>query len=571
MCPCTTRFAASTSNFIIPGAKGAPDSRAKRARGERNGHKMKLKNVKETAKNKVELTVVIDRAAFEAAVTAVFKKNVKKIAVPGFRKGKAPRGIIEKFYGKGVFFEDALNELLPETMEAAIKETGFTPVETPSVTDVDFEAKEGIVLKAQFIRRPDVKLGEYKGYDVTKYTVKVTAADVENELEATRKRYARTVYVDDRAVENGDIANIDYEGFADGVAFDGGKAEGHKLTIGSGQFIPGFEEQIIGHKIGEEFDINVKFPEDYHAEELKGKEVVFKIKLNAIEKEELPELDDEFAKDASEFDTLAEYKKDIKAKIEKRNDDDADMRVGETLAEKLCSAIEADIPEVMYEKETELLVREYDINLRQQGLSLEMLMQYTGMKMEDIKARYAVMAVSNVKKQLALAEIVKAENITADDAAVEARFEELAKEFGMKVEDVKARIDVEDIKSEVATLKAFEVVKNSAKVTEKKVTREELEAILTAEAEKAEAPKKKAPAKKTTAKKTAEKAEDAAEEKAPAKKTAAKKTTETKTAAKTTAKKTTKAAEKDAEEAPKKPAAKKTTTKKTTAKADKAE
>lgn len=532
---------------------------------------MNLKNVKETEKNKVELTVVIDRADFDAAVTAVFKKNVKKITVPGFRKGKAPRGIIEKFYGKGVFFEDALNELLPETMEAAIKETGFTPVETPSVTDVDFEAKEGIVLTAQFIRRPDVKLGEYKGYEVTKYIVKTTAEDVKNELEATRKRYARTITVDDRAVKNGDIANIDYEGFADGVAFDGGKAEGHKLTIGSGQFIPGFEEQIIGHKIGEEFDINVKFPADYHAEELKDKEVVFKIKLNAIEKEELPELDDEFAKDASEFDTLAEYKADIKAKIEKRNDDDADMRVGEDLAEKLCSAIEADIPAVMYEKETDLLVREYDINLRQQGLSLEMLMQYTGMKMEDIRARYAVMAVSNVKKQLALAEIVKAENIVADDAAVEARFEELAKEFNMKVADVKARIDVEDIKSEVTTLKAFEVVKNTAKVTEKKVTREELEAILSAEAEKKAEPKKTT-AKKTTAKKTTAKAEDKAEEtEAPAKKPAAKKTTATKS----TTKKTTEKAEDKEAPAKKTTAAKssttKTTAKKTAAKADKAE
>ena len=487
---------------------------------------MNLKNVQEIEKNKIELTIVIDRAAFEAAVADVFKKNVKKITVPGFRKGKATRGIIEKFYGKGVFYEDALNELLPDAVNSAVTESGYTPVETPSVTDADFEAEEGIVVKAVFTRRPDVKLGEYKGYEVTKYTVEATDKDVEAELENVQKRYARTINVEDRAVADGDVADIDYEGFVDGVAFEGGKAEGHKLKIGSGQFIPGFEEQIIGHTKGEEFDINVKFPEDYHAEELKGKETVFKIKLNAIEFEELPLLDDEFAKDASDFDTIAEYKADIKAKIEKRNADEADMRVGEELAEKLCAAIDAEIPEVMYEKETDLLVREHDMNLRQQGLSLEMLMQYTGMKIEDIRTRYAPMAVANVKKQLALSEIVKAENIEADDAAVEARFEELAVQFGMKVEDVKERIDLEDIKSEVATLKAFEVVKNSAKVTEKTVTREELEAILNPAApaeEKEEKPKKKTTRKCSTKKADAEKAEEATEE-APKKKTTRKST-----------------------------------------------
>ncbi|MBE6571869.1 MAG: trigger factor [Ruminococcaceae bacterium] len=505
-----------------------------------------LKNVQETEKNKVELVVVIDRAEFEAAVAGVFKKNAKKIQVPGFRKGKATRGIIEKFYGKGVFYEDALNELLPDAIDSAVKESGFIPVETPAITDADFEAEEGIVVKAAFTRRPDVKLGEYKGYEVTKYTVDATDADVDAELENVQKRYARTVSVDDRAVVDGDIADIDYEGFVDGVAFDGGKAEGHKLKIGSKQFIPGFEEQIIGHSKGEEFDIVVKFPEDYHSEELKGKEATFHIKLNAIEFEELPLLDDEFAKDASDFDTIAEYKADIKAKIEKRNADEADMRVGEELAEKLCAAIDAEIPEVMYEKETDLLVREHDMNLRQQGLSLEMLMQYTGMKMEDIRARYATMAVANVRKQLALAEIVKAEKIEADDASVEARFEELATQFGMKVEDVKARIDVEDIKSEVETLKAFEVVKNSAKVTEKTVTREELEAILNPEAAAAEEEK---PKKKTTTKKTAtKKAETEGEEKAE------------KPAAKRTCKPKTEKAE--GEEAPKK------TTRKTTKKAD---
>lgn len=493
---------------------------------------MSLKNVQETEKNKIELTVVIDRADFEKAVSDVFKKNVKKITVPGFRKGKATRGIIEKFYGKGVFYEDALNAVLPDTMDAAVKESGYIPVETPSVTDADFEAEEGIVVKAAFTRRPDVKLGEYKGYEVTKYNVEATDADVETELEGVQKRYARTISVEDRPVADGDIADIDYEGFVDGVAFDGGKSEGYKLKIGSKQFIPGFEEQVIGHSKGEEFDITVKFPEDYHSDDVKGKEAVFKIKLNAIEFEELPLLDDEFAKDASDFDTIAEYKDDIKAKIAKRNADEADMRVGEELAEKLCSAIEADIPAVMYEKETDLLVREQDMNLRQQGLSLEMLMQYTNMKMEDIRARYASMAVANVKKQLALSEIVKAENIEADDAAVEARYEELAQQFGMKAEDVKERIDIEDIKAEVATLKAFEVVKNSAKVTEKTVTREELNAILNPAAAESEAETEEKP-KKT--RKTAKKSETAEADGSADKEEAAKKKTTRKTTKKSDA------------------------------------
>lgn len=488
---------------------------------------MSLKNVQETETNKIELTAVIDRADFEAAVTNVFKRNVKKISVPGFRKGKATRGIIEKFYGKGVFYEDALNDLLPSVMEKAVAESGYTPVETPSVTDADFDAEEGVVIKATFTRRPDVKLGEYKGYEVTKYTVEATDEDVAEELENIRKRYARTVTVEGRPAADGDIATIDYEGFVDDKAFEGGKAEDYKLTLGSKQFIPGFEEQIVGHSAGEEFDINVKFPEDYHAEELKGKDAVFKIKLKGLEFEELPQLDDEFAKDASEFDTLAEYKADIKAKIEKKNADDADMRVGEELAEKLCGAIEAEIPGVMYEKETDLLVREYDMNLRQQGLSLDMLMQYTGMKMEDIRARYASMAVANVKKNLALSEIVKAEAITADDEAVNARYEELAKDFNMKVEDVKARIDAEDIQNEVSILRAFEVVKNSAKVTEKTVTKAELEEILSKKAEddKAETSQDEQPKKKTTRKST--KKEDAAEgeeAEAPKKKTTRKST-----------------------------------------------
>ena len=273
-----------------------------------------LKNTQETAVNTVEVTLVIDREKFNKAVLDAYKKEVKKIQIPGFRKGKAPKSIIEKMYGKGVFYEPALNAIAPAEADAAIAECGFKPVATPEIADVDFDNEEGVIVKVTFTRRPDVKLGNYKGIAAEKTTVIVEDSEVDAELANVQKRYARTIEVTDRAAENGDITTIDYEGFVDGVPFDGGKAEGHKLTLGSGAFIPGFEDQIVGKSVSDDaFEVNVKFPEEYHAEELKGKDAQFKVVLHKIEKEELPELDDEFAKDASEFDTLDEYKADIKA------------------------------------------------------------------------------------------------------------------------------------------------------------------------------------------------------------------------------------------------------------------
>ena len=528
---------------------------------------MSLKNYKEIETNKVEMDIVISKEAFENAVNAVFKRNAKSISIPGFRKGKATRGLVEKFYGKEIFYEDAINDILPAEIESAVKETPYKIAGMPEVTDVDFEAEEGITAKITFIRIPDVKLGEYKGLKVEKVVVKTEDAEVEAELERTRQRYSRTISVTDRAAKMDDIADINYEGFCDGVAFDGGKAENHKLKLGSGSFIPGFEDQIVGKNIGEEFDVNVTFPTEYHAKELAGKEAVFKCKLNAIEFEELPALDDEFAKDASEFDTLDEYKADIKAKIEKRHDAEAEVRLAEDLTKALVANVEAEVPAVMIEKEQDLLVREYDYNLRSQGLSLEMLVKYTGMKVEDIKERYADQAALNVRKQLALDEIIKAENIEASDEDIENKYNEMAEQFGMKADDVKARISKEDLGMDIKSIKAFELVKDSAKITEKSVTAEEFEKMNAPE--EAEKPAKKTTAKKTTtaAKKTttAKKAE-AAEEKA-AEKPAAKKTTAAKseTVKKTTTAKKTTAAK--TETAAKKPAAKKTTTaKKTTAK-----
>lgn len=468
-----------------------------------------LKNTQETAVNTVEVTLVIDREKFNKAVLDAYKKEVKKIQIPGFRKGKAPKAIIEKMYGKGVFYEPALNAIAPAEADAAIAECGFKPVATPEIADVDFDNEEGVIVKVTFTRRPDVKLGSYKGIAATKTTVSVEDAEVDQELANVQKRYARTIEITDRAAENGDITTIDYEGFVDGVPFDGGKAEGHKLTLGSGAFIPGFEDQIVGKSVSDDaFEVNVKFPEEYHAEELKGKDAQFKVILHKIEKEELPELDDEFAKDASEFDTLAEYKADIKAKMEKRNADEADRKLSADLSEELAKLVEAEIPQVMYDKEVELLVREYDLNLRQQGLSLDMLIQYTGMTLDSIKEQYKPIAEINVKKNLALEEIIKAEDVKATEEDVEKRYEEIANAYNMKVDEVKKSLPAENLEEEVQSIKAFDIVKAAAKVKERTVTAAELQAeeAAKAEADKAAAegaeekpaPKKRAPRKKKT-------------------------------------------------------------------------
>ncbi len=521
-----------------------------------------LKNTQETAKNTVEVTLVIEKAAFEKAVNDAYKKEVKKIQLPGFRKGKAPKSLIEKYYGKTVFYETALNAIVPEEADKAIEECGFKPVATPEISDVNFEAEDGVEVKVVFTRRPDVKLGEYKGIAATKTVVKVSDEDLANEVEGIRKRYARTVEITDRAAENGDITTIDYEGSVDGVLFEGGTAKDHKLTIGSGAFIPGFEDQIIGKKVGDSFDVKVTFPKEYHAEDLAGKDAVFAVKLNKIEYEELPELDDEFAKDASEFDTLDEYKADILAKMEKRNEAEADRKLSADLSEALADLVDAEIPQVMVDKEVELLVREYDLNMRQQGLSLDMFLKYTGMTLESIKEQYKSIALVNVKKTLALEEIIKVENIVAEDADIEKRYEEIATAYGMKVEEVKKSLPSENLAEEVQSIKAFDLVKDSAKVKTKKVTAEEL---AKSEAEKAEKAETKPAAKKastgtksaTTKKATTEKTEKAsAEKKTSTKSTTAKKSTSTK--AKT---------EEKAEE--KKPAAKKATTTKKKAAEDK--
>ena len=479
---------------------------------------MSLKNVTKKEKNVVEIEFSIDKKAFDEEVSRVFKKNAAKMNVPGFRKGKAPRSIIEKMYGKGVFYDDAINNLLPEAYTEAAKESKEEIVSQPEFELISID-ENGVALKAKVYVKPEVEIEGYKGIEVEKTVKKVTDEDVDHELEHARQRNARTLDVTDRAAQTDDIANIDYEGFADGVAFEGGKGENHDLKLGSGQFIPGFEDQIVGHNIGDKFDVNVTFPEEYHSEELAGKAAVFKVKLNALKVTELPELNDEFAKDASEFDTLAEYKADIKAKIQERNEKEAENHVEEQIIDALGEKLKADIPEAMIETEAENLLRDYDNNLRMQGMNLSDFVKYTGMSLDTMREQFKPRAERQVKTRLALEKIAELEKIEVFEKEVEDEFDRIAKMYNIGVEEVKKSIENENLKKDLAVQKAVDLLKAEAVIVKAKK-----------ETKKAEGEEKPA-AKKTTAKKTtAKKAEG---EEAPAKKTTAKKTTATKkTAAK---------------------------------------
>ena len=481
---------------------------------------MSVKNVSVTdVKNQVKLELQIEKDVFEAAIQKVYKKSAKNITVPGFRKGKAPRSIIEKMYGKGVFYEDALNDILPAELEKAIEEKKLEVVSRPEI-DVEEINDEGVSIIALYYVKPEVELEAYKGLEAEKNVRPATDEDVDHEISHALERAARMIEVD-RACENGDFATIDYMGSVDGVPFEGGKAEGHKLEIGSGSFIPGFEEQLIGHKAGEAFDITVTFPEEYHAEELKGKEAVFAIMLHKLEKKELPALDDEFVKDVSEFDTLDEYKADIKANIEKRNANAAEQEFEAQLSEALVANLKADIPAAMFETEVERMVEDYAYRMQSQGISLDMYMKYTGMTIDSFKEQFKPQAESRVKFQLALEKVAALENIVVTDEDLEAEYTKMAEAYKMEVEQVKNTVPADVIKEDLVRTKAFDLVKENAKIVAEK-----------------KAPAKKPAAKKTTAKKAAD-----GEEKPAAKKTAstAKKSTST------TAKKTTTTAKKATE------------------------
>ncbi len=474
-----------------------------------------------TEKSGFTMEFSVSKEIYAKAEMEAYKKNVKSINIPGFRKGKAPKAIIEKYYGKGIWFEDAINECIPEAFEEAVKEAGLDIVGQPQF---DLVSDEGdIILKAVGFVKPEVSIDGYKGIEVEKKVEAVTDEAVDAEVEAARKRNARTVEVNDRAAAMGDIANIDFEGFVDGVAFNGGKGEGHDLTLGSGSFIPGFEEQIVGKTVGEEFAVNVTFPEEYHAAELAGKAATFNTKLNSIKFEELPALDDEFAKDVSEFDTLDEYKADIKAKMEKRNEDKAEAEVDNALAEALMEKLVAEIPEVMFQAETENFVRDYDTRLRQSGLDLNTYFKYTGLTLEALREQMRPQAERQVKVRLALEKIASLEALTVSEEETEAEYNRISEAYNVPVDQVKAMINSQDINADLLVAAALKLVRENAKITAPKAKKAPAKKAAKAEDGAEEAPK----AKKTTAKKATEKAADgeAAPKKTTAKKTTAKKTT----------------------------------------------
>ncbi len=426
---------------------------------------MALKSTNKVETNLYEIEFDVDKATFDSAVEKVYRKEVKKINIPGFRKGKAPRAIIERMYGKGVFYEDAINDIIPDAYEEAIKAADLKVVSRPEFDVVTID-DNGVVLKAKFYVKPEVSLKSYKGIEVTKEVKAVTDEDINTVIDSDRSRQSKTVDVEGRAVENGDIAVIDYEGFCDGVAFEGGKGEKYNLSIGSGNFIPGFEEQIIGHNAGEEFDINVKFPEEYHSADLAGKDAIFKIVLHEIKANELPALDDEFAKDMG-FDDLEAYKNDVKAKLETKNEKDAERSVEEQIINALVENLEAEIPDAMFESETENFVRDYDSRLRMQGLDLNTFMKYTGQTLEGLREQFKPMAERQVKTRLALEKIVELEGITTSDEEAAAEYENLAKAYGMSADEVKNYVEADAIKADLCVKKAVDFVKENASITTK--------------------------------------------------------------------------------------------------------
>ena len=417
-------------------------------------------------KNRYELQFSVDKATFDAAVNNVYRKQVKNIAVPGFRKGKAPRSIIEKMYGTGVFYEDAINDLIPDAYTEALKEAAIDVVGQPEFDVVSID-ENGLVLSAKVYVKPEVEIKDYLGIEVEKEVTPVSDEDVDREIETIRERNSREIDVTDRAAELGDTTVIDFEGFCDGVAFEGGKGTDYALKLGSGSFIPGFEEQIVGKSIDEEFDVNVTFPTEYHAEDLAGKDATFKVKIHAITKVELPELDDDFAKDVSEFDTFAEYKADVKAKIEKRHETAAENAVEDKLVEALIEKLEADIPEPMFVAETENFVRDYDTRLRSQGLDLNTYFKYTGMTLDSLREQMRPQAERQVKARLALEKIAVLENLEATEEDINSEYEKIANAYGIELEQVKASIDSEAIAADMKVQKAMELVKEKAVVTVK--------------------------------------------------------------------------------------------------------
>ena len=430
---------------------------------------MKSKIEKTENANEVKMELTIEAKKFDEAIKKVYFESVKYITIPGFRKGKAPMNIVEKYYGKEIFYEDAFNDLVPKEMQEALKENNLEAVSRPDIEVTQIGKGQDLILVATFQIKPEVKLGKYKGIEIPKIEYNVSDEDVMHELEHMQEHNARIITVEERPVEKGDIAVIDFEGFLDGEPFDGGKAEGHELEIGSNSFIPGFEDQIIGMKEDEERDIKVTFPEDYFSKELAGKEATFKIKLHEIKKKELPELDDEFAKDVSEFETLEELKNNIKDKKEKQNKDREKYEKQEAVVKAACENAEVDIPSGMIETEIDNMIYDMETRLSYQGIKLNKYLEMIGKKEEDIRKEYEQQAKDAIKSRLTVEAIVKEEKIEATDEEIDEKIKEMAKNYGKKEEGLKDNENIRKyIKQGIESEKVVEFLVENAKVKNKK-------------------------------------------------------------------------------------------------------
>lgn len=432
---------------------------------------MNLVKSEKLEKSMHELQFSVDAETFKAAIEKAYKREGKKYNVPGFRKGHAPRAVIEKMYGADIFHYDAINDLFPEAYEAAVVESGIQPVGRPEADVVSESLEDGVVLKVTVAVKPEIKVGNYTGLKATKKVNTVDDADVEAELVRMQNRNGRIITREGKA-ENGDTVDMDFEGFVDGVAFEGGKAEHYSLVLGSGSFIPGFEDQLIGHEAGEEFDVNVTFPGEYQAKELAGKAAVFKIKLHEVKTKELPALDDEFAKDVSEYDTLDELKASIRKGMEEQNEKQAALAVENDLVDQVIATIEGDIPEAMYEARMDEAVRDFEYRLAQQGLKLDMYLQYMGQTMESFRASFREQAEKQVKIRLALEAVAAAEQIAATDEELEAELQRVADNYKMELAKVKELVNADEVKKDLAVNKAIDFIRDHAEITEEKVAKE---------------------------------------------------------------------------------------------------
>lgn len=426
---------------------------------------MSLVSTNKIDATKYELEIKIDAEGFEKAVQNAYMKARKRISVNGFRKGKAPRKMIEQIYGENVFYEDAVNDLVNTDVAPTLEETDYELVATPEINVTSINKADGVAFKVVITVKPEVEISDYKGIEVEKVVNAVTDEDVDKQIQALRERNGRLVTVDDRAAENGDVAVIDFEGFKDGVPFDGGKDENYELALGSNTFIPGFEEQIVGRKTGEEFTINVTFPENYQMEEIAGQLCEFKIRLNEIKSKELPDLDDEFVKDATEFDTLDELKDDLRAKLEDSAAKNADIEAENKLYETLIEKMSADIPEVMFENKIDEMVRDFEMRLSQNGLNLETYLMYTNTDMASFRKTFEEQAQNQVKVRLALEKIAELENVEITDAQVDAEINRIAEQYNLTADKVRSIISDKSVKQDLAVAEASKIVKDSAKIS----------------------------------------------------------------------------------------------------------